>query len=35
MLRDALVLADLEKDATDGVRFTAKGAPRKEKDVLT
>lgn len=35
MLRDALVLADLDKDPTDGVRFTAKGVPRKDKDVLT
>ena len=35
MLRDALVLADLEKDPTHGVRFTAKGTPRKDKDVLT
>lgn len=35
LMHDALVLADLEKDPTDGIRFTAKGLPRKDKDVLT
>jgi integrase len=35
LMHDALVLCDLEKDPTHGIRFTAKGGPRKEKDVLT
>jgi integrase len=35
MFRDALMLADLERDPTEGVRFRVKGAEPKAKAVLT
>jgi integrase/recombinase XerD len=35
LLRDAVVLAGLRQDPTTGVRFHAKGAPAKQKDILT
>ena len=34
MFRDALVLCDLDTDPTEGVRFAARGADRRPKDVL-
>jgi integrase len=35
MMRDALVLCDLEKDIVSGMRFTVRGVDPKVKDVLT
>lgn len=35
LFRDALVLCDLERNPTDGIRFAAQGQEPRQKDVLT